>query len=89
MAAANRNGGILMDKKTAREIAEKLLSINESEKVPEGWFTVRDLAKIKDVSYSHAGRICRELSADDKLETRKFKINTPRGFYPIQHYKFP
>ena len=77
-----------MNKKTAKEIADKLLSLYEGEKVPEGWFTVREVAKIRKLSYSQAGRICRDLTSEEKLECRKFRINTSRGLYPVQHYKF-
>lgn len=78
-----------MDKYSEIERAFKEFSNRRilEEKVDDGWFTCRDLAKQKNIHEREAQRVIRKLLDDGMLETRKYHIKTGTRIYPVVHYK--
>jgi len=76
-----------MNKKTAAQFAKALVSLDCADEIPEGWITAREFAHHKKISVSHSQKILRDLSVRGLTESKKFKIDTPRGFYPVPHYR--
>ena len=60
---------------------------NAVDKVPPGWLTALDLAakigKSRDTVSNQLTRAVR----DGRAEVRKFRVLTPRGAYPVPHYR--
>jgi hypothetical protein len=54
--------------------------------VPAGMKTTEQWAKEEQLSVPHASRLIRGLVADGKWESRKFRLDTTRGLYPILHH---
>ncbi|MBC8324327.1 MAG: hypothetical protein H8E27_01700 [Verrucomicrobia subdivision 3 bacterium] len=82
----------MMDKKTANQFAKTLagtlVTNGAPESVPSGWYTVAEIAGQLGKSYSHTGRmLCASVRAGI-IERRQFRIQTPRGLYPTNHFKF-
>lgn len=55
--------------------------------VPDGFLTLEQIAVEWRLSASHATRLLRRLVADGLAETRKFRVPSNRGPYPIPHYR--
>ena len=64
-----------------------VLACSEVDEVPPGWVTVTQLAdelgKAEATIRTQLSRAVRE----GKAEMQKFRIQTPRGPYPVPHYK--
>lgn len=56
--------------------------------VPDGWFKCMDLANECNVSLPTIHRKMRVLIKNGEVETRKFKVQTCRGTYPVIHYRY-
>lgn len=70
----------------AQVIAES--SFVQPDKIPEGWFTVNDIAKATNVSNTTASRHARLLVANGKAERKSFRLrNGERGVYPVPHFR--
>ena len=76
-----------MDKKTADRFAKALSTIESADNVPDGWFTTREIAEAQGLSTSHMHKKIHVLLANEKVETKRFRIKTSRGFYPVPHYR--
>ena len=76
-----------MDKKTADRFAKALSTIEVADNVPEGWVTTREIAEAQGLSTSQVHKKLHVLLAKGKVETKRFRIKTSRGFYPVPHYR--
>ena len=77
---------------THSDIEEGLLAIIENRKVkadevPDGWKTVKELAKICKRSYSQTAKLLRAASKDGSIPaSKKFRVKTNNGVQPVPHY---
>jgi hypothetical protein len=58
-----------------------------AEAVPAGWFTVADLAAEMRLDISTVSQRLRRRITAGQAESRRFRILTGRGVYPVPHYK--
>jgi predicted transcriptional regulator len=58
-----------------------------AEAVPAGWFTVADLADEMKRDRSTISQRMRDMVKRGKAESRRFRIMTGRGVYPVPHYR--
>ena len=58
-----------------------------AEKVEDGWFNARELAKQNNVDLREAQRAIRLLLDEGLVETKKFNIVSGTRLYPVIHYK--
>jgi hypothetical protein len=58
-----------------------------AEQVPAGWFTIGQLADETGREYSTIGGRMRDMVRRGKAETRRFRVMTRRGVYPVPHYR--
>ena len=64
-------------------------SYQKADKVPEGWFTRRELEKSWRLHQSQAGRLIQEAIAAGKAQVRGYKIHyADRGVRITPHYRF-
>ena len=59
----------------------------ESERVPDGWQTIAEIAAFERVSISTATRMVKGLRKLGKMEMRKFRVDTGDKVYPVPHYR--
>lgn len=57
------------------------------DKVPDDWFTSRQMAKQKKVDVREAQRYIRKLLDDGLIETKKFNVISGTRLYPVTHYR--
>lgn len=56
--------------------------------IPEGWYTLQQIARASGMSISHAGRKARALLENGAAERKLFRIKTAAsGIKPVPHYK--
>lgn len=60
---------------------------NEIDEVPHGWLTAVDLAGKMGKSRDTVGNQLTRAVREGRAEVRKFRVMTPRGSYPVPHYK--
>jgi hypothetical protein len=58
-----------------------------TEKVPPGWFTIAQLSEEYRRERSTVTNRMKDLIARGKAESRRFRIMTGRGVYPVPHYR--
>jgi hypothetical protein len=58
-----------------------------TEQVPAGWFTVAQLADETRHARATIGARMRDMVRRGKAETRRFRVMTGRGVYPVPHYR--
>ncbi len=51
------------------------------------WKTCRQIAKEQNLSLSYMSNKLRELARAERVEVRKFVLNTNSKTYPVPHYK--
>ena len=61
--------------------------IDIPDKVPDGWFTVREFASKKKICERKAQDAIRDLLDIGVLQSHKFRIQAGTRIYPVQHYK--
>ena len=74
----------------ARELAEsvsRFLASFEAEKVPPGWYTVRNLAKALKCQERTSERICNRLRRVGQVETKTFRVFMANHLRPVVHYR--
>jgi hypothetical protein len=59
----------------------------EPEQVPEGWFTVAQLAEKIDRSHCNTGERVRRMVAAGKAEKKLFRIKLEEKVRPVPHYR--
>jgi predicted transcriptional regulator len=79
-------------KRKAMDSSELLKSLRSAlfvaDKVPDGWYTLRQLSKEWNVSGSHAYRLTRKAVEAGLMQQDRFRIQTEkRGIYPTWHYR--
>jgi len=57
------------------------------ETIPPGWFTIAHLAEEYGRERSTVTNRIKDLIAQGKAESRRFRIMTGRGVYPVPHYR--
>lgn len=60
---------------------------NQAEEVPEGWYTVKEMAQKINLSDSQTRKIVFKGIEMGSVETRKFRIKTALRAYPVPHYR--
>jgi len=58
-----------------------------AEAVPEGWFTAAHLAAEMRLDISTVSQRIRRKIEAGQAESRRFRIVTGRGVYPVPHYR--
>lgn len=73
-----------------QKLCDNLLAsyIKDADKVPEGFFTLKQIAKGMNKSIPTANRMVQSELSSGRMETAKFKIDTTRGIYPVTHYRY-
>lgn len=72
------------------KLCDKLLSSyrKDADPVPEGFFTMRQIAQGMKKSIPTAGRVIHAETERGNIETAVFRIDTTRGVYPVKHYRY-
>jgi predicted transcriptional regulator len=58
-----------------------------AEKVPEGWYTVKELAKARNRSECATSEMIRRLLEQGRVEQREFTIKLIKRTRPVPHYR--
>ena len=62
---------------------------DQSEVVPDGWHTAKQLAREWQVSSSAADRLIEKATVAGIAERRKFRVQvSPDHYYRVTHYRF-
>ncbi len=57
------------------------------ESIPDGWLTVKQLAKESGMSEVHTRKVVAKGIENGTVEVKKFKIQTITRLMPVPHYK--
>ncbi len=74
-------------KKEINKLIAALTQTNEPPKVPEGWYTIKQIAQEMGKSESHVTHILQKARKQGTCETKSFKARTGNIVRPIPHYR--
>ena len=76
---------------TSKNLADSVsayLQQFESEKIPAGWHTQKELGKMLGVAERQASRITKRFVEHKQAEIKNFRIKSGRCIRPVPHCKF-
>lgn len=59
----------------------------QAEEVPEGWMTMREIAKSSGLAYTSTVMKMRNMVKCGKVEVKKFRVMCAKKAYLMQHYR--
>lgn len=62
------------------------LNADGADTVPDGWFTVVEYARAKQVSDQHAGKQLRAMAAAGRIRMEKYRIAIDGKLRRVQHF---
>ena len=74
-------------KKELQKLISALESVTAPDKVPDGWFTLSEIAKSKDKSIAHTSKLMRLARRNGTCDMKKFSIRLGKVIRPCPHYK--
>lgn len=66
---------------------EALAANGQLDEVPPGWMTTAQIAAMLNKGHGTTGAQLSRAVREGRAEVKRFRIQTPRGAYPVPHYR--